>query len=266
MADDLITMTNLSWQFSISELKNCLGLLDLQVLNDFVAQAMSLPFLSEHEIIPIGPGSVDARYNRVVLGPGTGLGVAYLVPTEFGMLPIASEGGHIEWAPQNAQEWFIKEFLAKQYHHVSVERVLSGPGLENLYRALAAYQGQEVPLLSAAEITDRALTKTCPLAEATVRQFLASLGGFAVDCAFSLNTLGGVYLAGGIVPKLLPLIEASDLRARFEMKGRYSSFNKQVIPIFLIGVQWPGLIGAAGYLKQTMERAKNDRAEASNKK
>lgn len=252
VAGDVVTMTNLSWQFSICELKHRLGLLDLQVLNDFVAQAMSLPFLSKQEKIQIGPGCVEKRHNRVILGPGTGLGVAYLVPSEQGIMPIASEGGHIEWAPQTEQEWFIKQFLAKQYHHVSVERLLSGPGLENLYAAIAAFRGQKVEFLSAADITDRALSKSCPLAEATVQQFLASLGGFAADCAFSLNTLGGVYLTGGIVPKLLPLIECSEFRNRFETKGRHSSFNQQIVPTFVLTVQWPGLIGAAGYLKQKM--------------
>ena len=255
---DLVTMTNLSWQFSIHDLKHRLGLLDLHVLNDFVAQAMSLLFLSEQEKIQIGPGRAVDSSNRVILGPGTGLGVAYLVPTPQGMVPIASEGGHIEWAPYTTQEWFIKQFLAKQYHHVSVERVLSGPGLENLYVAIAAFQGKQVEFLSAAAITDRALTKSCPLSEATVHQFLASLGSFAADCAFSLNTLGGVYLTGGIVPKLVPLINDSELRSRFEMKGRHSSFNKQTVATFVLGVQWPGLIGAAGYLKQKIKGTAHD--------
>ncbi|OGV39639.1 MAG: glucokinase [Legionellales bacterium RIFCSPHIGHO2_12_FULL_42_9] len=253
VAGDVVTMTNLSWQFSISELKHRLGLLDLHVLNDFVAQAMSLPFLSEHEKIQIGSGRVDARHNRVILGPGTGLGVAYLVPTEQGMTPIASEGGHIEWAPYTDQEWFIKQFLVKQYHHVSHERLLSGPGLENLYVALATFRGQNVDFLSAVEITDRALSQSCPLAVATVQQFLACLGSIAADCAFTLNTLGGVYLTGGIVPKLLPLIEGSEFRARFEMKGRHSSFKEQSIATFVLAVLWPGLIGAAGYIKQKIK-------------
>lgn len=258
VAGDEITMTNLSWQFSIKELKKRLDLVDFYVLNDFVAQAMSLPFLSEHEKIQIGSGRVESRHNQVILGPGTGLGVAYLVQTEQGMMPIASEGGHIEWAPQTEQEWFIKQFLGRQYPHVSVERLLSGPGLENVYQALAAYRGQKEAFLSAADITDRALTKSCPLAEATVQQFLASLGSFAADCAFALNTLGGVYLTGGIVPKLGPLIADSEFRARFETKCRHSSFNQQIVPTCVLAVQWPGLIGAAGYLKQKTKGTAHD--------
>ena len=250
VSGDRLTMTNLSWEFSISDLKHRLGLLSLEVLNDFVAQAMSLPRLSEEEKIQIGSGRVEANHNRVVLGPGTGLGVAYLVPTERGLMPIASEGGHVEWAPHTSQEWFIKQFLAKQYDYVSVERILSGPGLENIYGALAAFWGKKEVFLSAAEITDRALSKSCPLAEATVQQFLASLGSFSADCVFSLNALGGVYLTGGILPKLLPLIEGSEFRARFDVKGRRSSFHQHIVPTFVFNIEWPGLIGAAGYLKQ----------------
>ncbi len=263
VSDDVVTMTNLSWQFSMKALKNRLDLVELHVLNDFVAQAMSLPFLSKQEKIQLGSGDVETRCNQVVLGPGTGLGVAYLVHTEYGMMPVASEGGHIEWAPQTEQEWFIKQFLARQYTHVSVERLLSGPGLENLYQALAAYRGESVVFLSAAEITDQALTASCPLAEATVQQFLASLGSFAADCAFSLNTLGGVYLTGGIVPKLLPLMESSAFRTRFETKGRHSSFKQHLVPTWVLTVPWPGLVGAARYLKQRIKGTAHDLVSSS---
>ena len=256
VAGDTVTMTNLPWQFSISELRKRLEFTDFYVVNDFVAQAMSLPHLSQQDMTAIGEGNTALRCNKVILGAGTGLGVAYLVATAQGMLPVASEAGHMEWAVQTEQEWYIKQYLAHQNPHVSVEQILSGPGLENLYGAIAAYQGQKVEFLPAAEITDRALKGTCALAFAAVDQFLASLGSYAADLAFSLNTLGGVYLAGGIIPRLMPLIAQSQFRTRFEMKARYSSFDKQLIATYVITAPQSGLVGAAAYLLGALQKEK----------
>ncbi len=251
--DDLVSMTNFHWQFSIREIKEQLNIAELQVMNDFTAAAMSLPLLTNEEKIQIGQGTTDLSKPMVVLGAGTGLGVAHLIPTANGFIPVAGEGGHATWAAQTEQEWFIQRHLAVKYGHVSCERLLSGSGLEAIYLALASYQGKKAELLSAAQISTLALTRQCELAFAAVNQFFASLGCYAGDLALTLGALGGVYIAGGIVPKLLPLIESSSFRARFENKGRSSTFNRQ-IPTYVITAEQPGLIGAAAYLKQIMKR------------
>lgn len=251
VTSDVISMTNFHWQFSINEMKRQLELIQLQVLNDFTAAAMCLPALSTSEKIQVGQGFADPSKPMVILGAGTGLGVAHLIPTRNGLLPLPGEGGHIDWTAQTEQEWFIQRFLADQHGHVSAERLLSGAGLENLYLALAAYRQQEVTALSASEIAHLALRSQCPLACATVEQFFASLGGLAGDLALTLSTFGGVYIAGGIVPKLLPLIEKSEFRARFEAKGRFAVFNRR-IATYVVAAEQPGLLGAAVYLKQIM--------------
>lgn len=249
---DNVQMTNFHWQFSISAMKQDLALDTLLVMNDFTAVAMCLPALAEDQKIQIGGDKAICGKPMAVLGAGTGLGVAHLIPVaDDKFLPLPGEGGHTDWAAQNAQEWFIHQYLAKQYEHVSPERLLSGPGIEAIYQALVAYQQLDKPLLTAGEIGQHALSGTCPIALATVEQFYASLGSVAGDLALTASTYGGVFVAGGIVPKLLPLLGSSPFRARFEAKGRFSGFNKK-IPIFIVTAEQPGLLGAAVYLKQTL--------------
>lgn len=248
VTDDIVNMTNGHWQFSIREMQVKLSFSILEVINDFTAIAMSLPALSEQEKYQIGTGETQQDKPCLVLGAGTGLGVAYLLSQSSRFVPLAGEGGHISWTVTNKQEWFIQQFLMKKYGRVSAERVLSGPGLEQLYLALAAYQQTEVVALSAKEITQQALTDSSSLAYTTVQQFLASLGCFAGDLTLLLNVSGGVYIAGGIAPSILSLLAESDFRERFEEKGRFSNFNKQV-PVYIITAPYPGLLGAAFYLK-----------------
>lgn len=250
---DRISMTNLDWQFSIQDLKHKLQLEQLQVVNDFTATAMSLPVLPTADRVQIGAGLVDNSKPMVVLGAGTGLGVAHLIPSADGYIPLPGEAGHGGWAAQTEQEWFIQRFLHARYGHVSVERIISGPGLENLYLAIAAFNQQPAEALTAAEIAHQALTQQSPLACAAVSQFFDSLGSFAGDLALSLNTFGGVYIAGGIVPRLLPMMAESGFRQRFEAKGRFAAFNRN-IATFVVATQQPGLLGAAVYLKQLMEK------------
>lgn len=246
---DQVSMTNFHWQFSIAAMQQQLGLAALQVMNDFTAVAMCLPALTDNEKVQLGSGDIQPGKPMAVLGAGTGLGVAHLLSVNEQFIPLPGEGGHIDWAAQNEQEWFIQQYLAKQYGHVSPERLLSGPGLEAIYQALAAYKQLDAPERSAAEIAKQALDNSCPLSAATVAQFFASLGSVAGDLSLTLSTFGGVYIAGGIVPKLLPLIAESEFRARFEAKGRFSAFNRQ-IATYVVTADQPGLLGAAVYLKQ----------------
>ncbi|CAM5223420.1 glucokinase [Alishewanella longhuensis] len=207
---DEVRMTNFHWQFSINAMQQQLKLNTLLVMNDFTAVAMCLPALADDQKIQIGGQPAVSGKPMAVLGAGTGLGVAHLIPVADKYLPLPGEGGHVDWAPQNEQEWFIQRQLAAQYGHVSPERLLSGPGLEAIYQALAAYQQMARPALSAGEIGQHALSDSCALAKAAVQQFYASLGSVAGDLALTLSTFGGVYVAGGIVPKLLPLLGSSD--------------------------------------------------------
>lgn len=248
---DFVKMTNFHWEFSIAQVKAELALAEFVVLNDFTAVAMSLPAISDAELVKTGAGERDLSKPMAVLGAGTGLGVAHLVPTAQGYLPLPGEGGHTDWTAQNEQEWFIQRYLAAHFGHVSPERLLSGPGLESLYLAIAAYQQLEVAPKSASEIGQQAVDGTCRLSQAVVAQFFASLGSLAGDLALTLSTFGGVYVAGGITPKLLPLLEQSEFRSRFEAKGRFAAFNRQ-IATYIVTAEQPGLLGCAVYLKQKL--------------
>lgn len=247
---DVVCMTNAHWRFSISELKYRLGLTKLQILNDFNAIAMSLPVLSEQQVVHIGRGYADPNGTRVVLGAGTGLGVAFLFANHKEYSAHAGEGGHISWGAKTEQEWFIYCYLKKKYAHVSYERLLSGHGLENLYQALAALHEQEKPPIPAPEIITLALSQQCTIAKAAVAQFFAILGSYAGDLALMVAAFGGVYIAGGIVPRLMSLLPESEFRSRFEDKGRFSDFNAE-IPTYVITAEQPGMLGAAVYLKQS---------------
>lgn len=249
VTSDQVRMTNFHWQFSIREMQQQLGLDALNVINDFTAVAMCLPALTEAQKHAVGAGTVQQGKPMAVLGAGTGLGVAHLIPLADKFIPLSGEGGHVDWAAQNEQEWFIQQQLSRQYGHVSPERLLSGPGLEAIYQALAVYRNQQITPLSAADIAQQALSNTSVLARDTVAQFFAALGSVAGNLALTLSTFGGVYIAGGIVPKLLPLLADSEFRARFEAKGRFAAFNRQ-IATFVVTAEQPGLVGAAVYLKQ----------------
>ncbi|BCA94103.1 glucokinase [Legionella antarctica] len=248
--NDVVCMTNCHWRFSIQALQHRLGLSKLAVINDFTAIAMSLPALENHEVIQIGNGHADVSKTKVVLGAGTGLGVAYLLPEKQGYKSYAGEGGHADWGAKTEQEWFIYSYLKTTYDHISHERLLSGQGLENLYQAIAAFHKKGVDPLSAAQIISLA-KQQCPIAQASIGQFFASLGAYAGDLALTLGAFGGIYIAGGIVPRLLSLIQQSDFRARFESKGRFSDFNR-LIPTYVVTAKQPGILGAAVYLKQSL--------------
>lgn len=253
---DEINMTNHHWQFSIRGVRKSMGLKTFKVLNDFAAAAMSIVTLQPHELKQIGGGKITPNAPKAVLGAGTGLGVGHLITMPDGtVMPLPGEGGHVDWAPTNEKEWAIHRFIHNRVGRVSAERVLSGPGLETLYLALADYHGRNVVPLSAAKIGQRALSGIDTLALETVNQFFASLGSFAGNLALNLNTYGGVYIAGGVVPKLMQLMATSNFRARFEHKGRFCQVA-EAIPCFVITAEHAGLRGVAQYLKQSLQKSK----------
>ena len=256
--NDLISMTNLPWQFSQSELKQALNLHTLRFINDYTAIAMAIPLLSEQQKVKIGGGESIAGKPISVCGPGTGLGVANLVPLTISGNEqwhcISGEGGHIDFAPVNEIEQQVMNFIHGIKKRVSYEQLLSGYGLEQIYQALLFINhDKEITTiedkLTAKDITTKALNGTCPVCEQTLTLFCDVLGSFAGNLALIMNSQGGVYIAGGIVPRFIDYLKESDFRMRFETKGRLSCITEQA-PTYVITEQQPGLLGAAAFVLQ----------------
>jgi glucokinase len=246
---DEIKMTNHHWAFSIEATRQALGLSTLLVLNDFTVLALSLPHLPKQELVQVGGGKAQANAAIALLGAGTGLGVSGLIPTRDGhMLPLAGEGGHASFSPCNDKEAAVWQYAYKKLGHVSLERFLSGPGLELIYEALCALSGNQTTL-SAAAISERGLANSDPRARETLDLFCAMLGTAAANLALTLGAFGGVYIGGGIVPKLGDYFVNSPFRTRFEEKGRFASYLAR-IPVYVIHSAWPGMIGASAALAE----------------
>ncbi|MEO6959218.1 MAG: glucokinase [Burkholderiaceae bacterium] len=245
---DHVTMTNLPWTFSIEETRNTLGLNSLHIINDFAALALSIPLLPLTGLIKMGGQSGVPDTPLAVLGPGTGLGISALIPTRHkGWVVIAGEGGHADFAPGNERELTLWREAQHQFGHVSREHLLSGPGLEFIYQIFSRLTGKPIPTRSAAEIGAQAINDTCALCRESLDTFCAILGAVAADTALTLGARGGVYIGGGIVPKLGDYFLHSPFRSRFESKGRLRSYLEP-IPVFLITDPYAALLGAAAYL------------------
>lgn len=242
-----VEFTNSSWSFGVEELRTSLGVDNLLVLNDFEALGYALPHLEPFDLHHIGGDTPAERATKVVLGPGTGLGVASLAWSSTGWLAIASEGGHVSFAVEDAREFAMLERLLIGRERLSVERVLSGPGLADIYRVLAQLQGWSVPPLQAAEVVKRALAGEDPIAQETLERFATWLGRFAGDAALFFAARGGVYLGGGIAPRIVNVLSAGPFRQAFEAKGRMASYLVP-IPIYVILTGEAVLKGAAAAL------------------
>jgi len=229
---DAVSMTNLAWSFSIDELQRRLGVSCLRVLNDFAALAWGLPTTSPDELRQVGAGIAAEGAPLALIGPGTGLGVSGLLRTPAGLAPIVGEGGHASLAAADTDEERLIAVLRRRFGHVSAERVLSGAGLVNLYEALCELHGQPAEALDAEAISERAAAGD-PLCTAAVDRFFSFLGSVAGNLALTLGARGGVYIAGGIVPRLGSAIDASSFRERFEAKGRFRSYLAAV-PTWLV--------------------------------
>ncbi|WP_157267609.1 glucokinase [Azohydromonas aeria] len=247
---DWLQMTNSPWRFSIEATRQALGLRRLCMLNDFEALAMSVPGLAGAQLEAVGGGSAAEGAPKVVIGPGTGLGMASLVRGPGGRwLAVAGEGGHATLAPTCAREADILRVLWQRHEHVSVERAVSGMGLENLYRAIATLDGVPVQPLAAADISQRALAGADAQCTEALECFCALLGAAAGNLALTLGARGGVYVGGGIVARLGDWFARSPFRAAFEAKGRYRDYLGR-IPTWVIRAEEPALLGAARALQQ----------------
>jgi glucokinase len=240
---DHVQMTNHHWSFSIEAVRTRLGFGRFVVINDFTALALALPALRDDERVQVGGGAAAADAAIGLIGPGTGLGVSGLLPAIHGggMVPVNGEGGHVTLAGTNAAEDAVIAILRRRFGHASAERALSGPGLVNLHAAVCELDGVPAGEPSAAEIT----SLDDPRCRASVDLFFALLGTVAGNLALTLGARGGVFIGGGIVPRMLERFAASNFRDRFEGKGRFRAYLQQ-IPVFVVNAATsPALIGAA---------------------
>ena len=230
---DQVDLTNQEWSFSIEALRSDLRLEKLVVVNDFTAQAAAIPALGPSDFRPLKVGQAVENSAIAVLGPGTGLGVSGLVHSAHGWVPLSGEGGHTTLGATDSREWEVLEILLETFGRVSNERVLSGPGLVNLYRALRRIDGGSGEAPTPAEIVQLAGQDPKSRAAEAVRLFSGWLGAAAGDLALTLGAWSGVYLCGGILPKMGERFDRDHFIERFHDKGRYRGIMEQ-IPIFLV--------------------------------
>lgn len=247
--NDLISMTNFSWTFSKKALQQKLSLEQLFIINDYTAMSLAVPFLDPSQKIQIGGGEVVVDAVKAIFGPGTGLGVAHLIKQGDKWVSFDGEGGHVSFSPNTRQQADVLLLLQEQFGHVSAERLLSGQGLVNIYHALCRLAGKQPIFFEAADISTAAVQHESELAEQTLTLFCQAMGSFAGNLALNLKCRGGVYIAGGIVPRFVEFFQNSEFRSFFEAKGRFNTYL-QGIPCYLITHDNPGLLGAAVYLRQ----------------
>ncbi len=251
---DTVQMTNHHWLFSIEALRAELGLETLVVVNDFTALAMALPHLTPEQKLKVGGGTAQSGHPIGLVGPGTGLGVSGIIPAGEHWLPLSSEGGHVTFSPVDESETAILRFCWREHKHVSAERLLSGMGLELIYRALSERAGNAAGVgaaLDAAEIGRRAIDGSDAVCVQTVEAFCAMLGTVAGNVAMTLGAVGGMYIGGGIVPRLGRLFVDSAFRARFEAKGRFANYLAQ-IPTYVITAEYPAFLGVSAILAEKL--------------
>jgi glucokinase len=259
---DEVAMTNRPWRFSIAGLRRRWGSERLLVLNDFAALAHGLPRARADELRTVGGGAALEGEPMALVGPGTGLGVAGLLNTPGGPVPVAGEGGHATLAPADAGEERILSWLRSEFGHVSAERVLSGAGLVNLHRAACVLAGRTYEELSAPAITERAVAGSDAACVETAELFLAFLGGFAGNLALTLGARGSVFIAGGIVPRLLKLIDRSSFRLRFEDKGRFRPYLEAISTRVVLDTTTLALRGADAALDASAGGSASRRPDA----
>lgn len=227
----------------------------VRLLNDLEAVAWSLPVLPAADCRLLRPGNAEAGRPMLVVAPGTGLGMSALVRGPLGQpAAIASEGGHASFAPEDAQEEALMRHLRQQHGHVSAERLLSGPGLEAIYAGLAALAGEGGRGKAAPEITASALAGDCACSVASMHMFCALLGSFAGNMALAFGARGGVYIGGGIAPRIADFLQHSAFSARFTAKGRSNAYL-QDIPVYLIERTDAAMLGLIAYTAQMPQGA-----------
>lgn len=230
LSGDRIEMVNADWRFSIAALGRALGR-PVIAMNDFVAQSYALARLDESGVVPVGPKLPAAPGARLAIGPGTGLGVGFLVPRGDAWDAVPSEGGHATAAAFTEEESAIIALARERYAHVSWERLVSGPGLELLHAIVAARRSASPRHRSAAEITDH---PNDPLCAEAIGHFIDLLATAASNAALTAGAFGGVYLVGGVLGHLGPAFDHQRFRRRFEAKGRYSELLARIPTVHVV--------------------------------
>lgn len=245
---DEIPLTNCPWIVKPKQMLANLGLSDIVVLNDFEAQALAVVALGDEHMEKIGGGTPEPNAGRVVLGPGTGLGVAGLVHALGRWIPIPGEGGHMDIGPRSPRDLEVFPHIEPIEGRISGEQILCGRGLVNVYRAVAMADGKPSPFTQPAEITAAALEKSDPVAEEALSIFATCLGRTAGDLALVFMSRGGVFLTGGIAPKILPALKAGNFRAAFEDKAPHSALMR-TMPVYVVTQPLAALAGLAAFAR-----------------
>jgi glucokinase len=239
---DSVQMTNHHWAFSIEETRRSLGLKTLIFKNDLTALAMSVPIMPDADLKQLGGRKAERKAPLAVIAPGTGLGVSGLIPSGKQWIPLEGEGGHVSLSPGNTRECAILQHCWKLYEHVSAERFISGMGLQNLYKAVCNLESVAIQDLSPADISKRGQARSDDQCAEALAVFCGLLGSVAGDLVLTLGAYGGVYIGGGIVPRLGGYFETSPFRERFEAKGRFREHLTKV-PAYVITAKNPALSG-----------------------
>jgi glucokinase len=248
VVDNTVQITNNHWTLNAADIAADFGIDSVRLLNDFEALAYSIPYLQTEDWLPIGlpvhkPLPED-KFNVAIIGPGTGLGAAGLMKRGPILAPVVGEGGHVGFAPKSQVQVEILSALRSKFDRVSIERLLSGSGLENIYWALTRIHGEHRTQLSAKEIFANGGEGGDPRSAEAVHMFFEILGQVAGDLALTMGAVDGVYIAGGIAKRYPELLQNSGFRNAFENKGRYCSYMER-IPTLLITHDEPGLLGSA---------------------
>jgi len=244
-------LTNLPWQLDTRQLKQALGIKHIHLLNDFQAIGYSLDVLKEDELVALNSASAQRGGPRLIVGAGTGLGVCLVFPERGQTLSYPSEGGHLAFAPRDTEQVALLQFLLNEHDRVSYERLISGAGLVNIYRFLQRdAPNTDDPLLAAddpaAAIGEHGMAQPHSAASAAVSMFVKLYGAFTGDMALACLPLSGIYIAGGIAPKLLSRLQDGAFMQAFNDKGRMHGLMT-ALPVQVITNPQCGLLGAAHY-------------------
>lgn len=244
---DEVVLTNRDWRIRKAALGERFGFVDAALVNDFVALARALPLVPEKDRQAIGGGRPVEDAPVAVLGPGTGLGMAVVVPTAAGPYVVASEGGHATFAPETEREMSLARSLQWRHGHVSWERLLSGPGIAEMHEILSELDHGVGQSMVSETISAHALQGVDRGAVETLQMFASLLGSFAGNVALAAGARGGIYIGGGIVPQLADFIARSPFRERFEAKGRFADYLAAIPTVMLLYPE-PTLLGLAATL------------------
>jgi len=251
--ESTFTMTNLGWTFSVASLKAKLGFEYVYFINDYTAISMSIPQLGKDQLHVMHDVAGKDDQPRIICGPGTGLGLAHLIKVDDYYECLSGEGGHVDFSPNNLRQLKVLETLMAKFEHVSVERLLSGQGIVNIYQALAYVDKVDPQIFDASQISQRFIKRNDALCIETMELFCDVLAQFLGNMVLSTGAFGGVYIAGGIVPRIIDIIDLPRFITTYSNKGRFKDYVLKA-PVYLITEAQPGLIGASVYLNQQKQK------------